>query len=100
MRSHVHWTSRAVNDLPSCHLTPCRKLKVSFVPSSFHDHDAARSETIEERLFCLTCWSNITRLLNTPIIGPNVEIVDSSWIDMLAGLSRCGILRMPPDFCA
>src|SRR5271165_464797 len=42
----------------------------------------------------------MTRLLNTPIIGASVEIVDSSWIDMLAGLSRCGILRMPPDFCA
>jgi len=27
-------------------------------------------------------------------------IVDSSWIDMLAGLSPWGILRMPPDFCA
>ena len=42
----------------------------------------------------------MTRLLNTPIIGPNVDIVNSSWIDMLAGLSRWGILRMPPDFCA
>src|ERR1700731_3242704 len=42
----------------------------------------------------------MTRLLNTPIIGPNVDIVDSSWIDMLAGLSRCGIRRMPPGFCA
>jgi hypothetical protein len=42
----------------------------------------------------------MTRLLNTPIIGPNAEIVDSSWIDMLAGLSRCGSLRVPPGFCA
>src|SRR5436190_1896099 len=42
----------------------------------------------------------MTRLLNTPIIGPSVDIVDSSWIDMLAGLSRWGIRRMPPGFCA
>src|SRR5437764_9695180 len=42
----------------------------------------------------------MTRLLNTPIIGPNVDIVDSSWIDMLAGLSRCGTRRTPPAFCA
>src|SRR5258708_11839545 len=42
----------------------------------------------------------MTRLLNTPIIGPSVAIVDSSWIDMLAGLVISGIRRMPPDFCA
>src|SRR6266446_6710258 len=42
----------------------------------------------------------MTRLLNTPIIGPSVAIVDSSWIDMLAGLVPSGIRRMPPDFCA
>src|SRR4051812_994693 len=40
------------------------------------------------------------RLLKTPIIGPRVAIVDSSWIDMLAGLVISGILRTPPDFCA
>jgi hypothetical protein len=39
-------------------------------------------------------------LLNTAIIGPSETIVDSSWIDMLAGLSPWGILSMPPDFCA
>src|SRR6516164_5746800 len=27
-------------------------------------------------------------------------IVDSSWIDMLAGLANPGICRMPPGFCA
>src|SRR5271157_1916235 len=42
----------------------------------------------------------MTRLLNTPIIGPRTAIVDSSWIDMLAGLSPEGILNMPPGFCA
>src|SRR5437879_2682752 len=42
----------------------------------------------------------MTRLLNTPIIGPSVAIVDSSWIDILAGLVPSGIRRMPPDFCA
>src|SRR5205823_3825991 len=26
--------------------------------------------------------------------------VDSSWIDMLAGLLLAGMRRMPPDFCA
>src|SRR5207253_533991 len=42
----------------------------------------------------------MTRLLNTPIIGPSAKTVDSSWIDMLAGLSGEYIFRMPPDFCA
>src|SRR5882762_1559408 len=42
----------------------------------------------------------MTRLLNTPIIGPSVAIVDSSWIDIEAGLVPSGIRRMPPDFCA
>jgi hypothetical protein len=38
--------------------------------------------------------------LNTPIMGPKVAIVDSSWIDMLAGLSPEGIRKIPPDFWA
>jgi len=42
----------------------------------------------------------MTRLLNTPIIGPRAAIVDSSWIDMLAGLSPEGIRKMPPGFWA
>src|SRR6266851_4350126 len=42
----------------------------------------------------------MTRLLNTPIIGPSVAIVDSSWIDIEAGLVIPGSRRMPPDFCA
>src|ERR1700730_4507985 len=42
----------------------------------------------------------MTRLLNTPIIGPSAKTVDSSWIDMLAGLSALNILRTPPCFWA
>ena len=38
----------------------------------------------------------MTRLLNTPIIGPSTAIVDSSWIDMLAGLVINGIRNVPP----
>src|SRR5947208_7540030 len=98
--SQVHLTSAAVNGLPSCHLTPWRKWKVSAVPVSSHDQSLARSGTIEARLFCATCWSNTTRLLNTPISGIPAAIVDSSWIDMLAGLAKPGICRMPPGFCA
>ena len=55
---------------------------------------------IDSRLFCFTCWSNMTRLLNTPIIGPIANTVASSWIDMLAGLSGVYIRRMPPCFWA
>src|SRR5262249_44748645 len=40
------------------------------------------------------------RLLNTPIIGPWPAMVASSWIDMLAGLSKKKTFRMPPCFCA
>ena len=40
----------------------------------------------------------MTRLLNTPIIGRLVASVDSSSIDMLAGLSKWPILRIPPCF--
>src|SRR4029077_16341704 len=99
-RSQVHLTSLAVNGLPSCHLTPWRNLKVSVTPCSLPDHSAARSGTIVSSRFCGMCWSNITRLLNTAIIGPSETIVDSSWIDMLAGLSPWGIFKMPPGFCA
>jgi hypothetical protein len=35
-----------------------------------------------------------------PISGIPAAIVDSSWIDMLAGLAKPGICRMPPGFCA
>ncbi len=33
-------------------------------------------------------WSNTTRLLNTGMNGNTVEIVASSWIDALGGLSQ------------
>ena len=52
------------------------------------------------RLFCFTFGSNTTRLLNTPMIGATIEIVPSSRIDMLPGLSRCHTFRIPPCFCA
>src|SRR6201982_451468 len=42
----------------------------------------------------------MTRLLNTPIIGPSAKTVASSWIDMLAGLSGLYIFKMPPCFWA
>src|ERR1051325_1330292 len=42
----------------------------------------------------------MTKLLNTAIIGCNAARVDSSRIDMLAGLSKCSIFSTPPDFCA
>src|SRR6516162_2134385 len=98
--SKVHTTSLAVNGLPSCQLTPSSSGKVSSVPSSFHDRPVARSGTTDCRLFCGTCWSNMTRLLNTPIIGPSAKTVASSWIDTLAGLSGLYIFRIPPCFWA
>src|SRR6202158_3080507 len=99
-RSQVHLTSAEVNGLPSCHLTPWRNLNVSSLASSLQAHSVARSGTIVSGLFCATCWSYITRLLKTPIIGRNAAPVASSCSDMLAGLSKNEILRMPPDFCA
>src|SRR5580704_8297611 len=68
-RSQVHLTSAEVKGWPSCHLTPSRNLKVSRVPSAFHDQLSARSGTIVSRLFCAICWSYSTRLLNTAIMG-------------------------------
>ena len=86
--SQVHLTSAAVNGLPSCHLTPCRSLKVSLVLPSSHDQLSASSGWMNSGRFCFSSCLNNTRLLKTPIIGATVEIVASSWIDMLAGLSR------------
>src|SRR5215510_9825225 len=99
-RSQVHLTSLAVNGLPSCHLMPWRSGKVSSVPSSLHDQLTARSGTIDCRLFCGTSCLYITRLLKTPIIGRLAAAVASSCNDMLAGLSKCDILRIPPCFWA
>src|SRR6185312_14615430 len=99
-KSQVHLTSAAVNGLPSCHLTPLRSLKVSAVLAASHDHSVARSGTTDLRPLCATCWSYMTRLLKTPIIGPCPAMVASSWIDMLAGLSKKYIFKTPPGFCA
>src|SRR5215471_2042879 len=99
-RSMVHLTSAAVKGLPSCHLTPWRNGKVSSVPSSFHDQLVARSGTIERRLFCGTSCLNMTRLLKMPDIGRLTACVDSSSIDMLAGLSKWPRCRIPPAFWA
>src|SRR5437588_7619817 len=99
-RSQVHLTSLAVNGLPSCHLTPCRSGNVSSVPSSFHDQLVARSGITDCMLVCGTSCLYMTRLLNTPIAGRSAATVDSSRIDVLAGLSKCDILRIPPGFWA
>src|SRR3984893_3465483 len=99
-RSQVHLTSLAVNGLPSCHLTPGRNGRVSSVPSSFHDQPVARSGTIDTMLFCATSCRYMTRLLKTPIIGRVTAPVASSCIDIEAGLSKCDMIRTPPDFCA
>src|SRR5271170_1095033 len=99
-KSQVHLTSAAVNGFPSCHLTPWRSGNRNSVPSSLHDQPVARSGTIEAREFCATCWSYMTRLLKTPIAGRNAAPVASSSSDMLAGLSKNEIFRMPPAFCA
>ncbi|CAB4691638.1 unannotated protein [freshwater metagenome] len=40
-RSIVATTSAEVKSLPSCHLTPLRRLKVQTLPSSFGFHDSA-----------------------------------------------------------
>jgi hypothetical protein len=64
-----------------------------------HDQSVARSGTIDWKPLCGTSCLYVTRLLKTPIIGPWAAIVASSWIDMLAGLSKKETLRTPPDFC-
>src|SRR6266850_1809142 len=95
-RSQVHLTSLAVKGLPSCHLTPWRSGNVSSVPSSFHDQLVARSGITDCMLVCGTSCLYMTRLLNTPIIGRKDATVDSSRIDMLAGLSKWDSFRTPP----
>ena len=41
-----------------------------------------------------------TRLLNSDMNGSTVELVASSWIEALGGLSRWYIFSTPPLFCA
>src|SRR4051812_40439424 len=86
--SQVHLTSDEVNGLPSCHFTPSRSLKVRSLPSLLHAHSVARSGTILSGRFCFSAGSNTTRLLYTDMNGMTVEIVASSWIEALGGLSR------------
>src|SRR6266481_1710110 len=97
-RSQVHLTSLAVSGLPSCQVMPWRNGKVSSVPSSLHDQLVARSGTTDCREFRGTSCLNMTRLLKTPIIGRWAKTVASSWIDMLAGLSRLYAVNTPPCF--
>jgi hypothetical protein len=51
-------------------------------------------------LFCGTDGSNTTRLLNTGMKGTTVDGLNSSWIDVLGGLSRWNMRSTPPRFCA
>jgi len=51
-------------------------------------------------LFCFMCWSNMTRLLNTPIVARAGTASTSSSIDMLGGESPACTCKMPPGFCA
>jgi hypothetical protein len=46
-----------------------------------------------------SCLNRI-RLLKTPENGATDEIVASSWIEALAGLSRWNTRKVPPAFCA
>jgi hypothetical protein len=49
---------------------------------------------------CNVLLEHDERLLKTPIIGRLAAPVASSSIDMLAGLSKWEVLRMPPGFWA
>src|SRR3546814_21017080 len=76
-RSQVHFTSAAVQGSPSCHLTPSRSLKVSFVRSSFHDQLSARYGRIVSRLLRRPSWWSTTRPFYTGIHAPNTAVDDS-----------------------
>src|ERR1700752_3754195 len=83
----VHCTSFAVNGWPSCHFTPWRSLKVSFVLVESQDQLSARSGMTVARLSCGLAGSNITRLLNTAANGITEAMVASSRSDVEGGLS-------------
>src|SRR4029077_15385306 len=74
--------------------------KVNSVPSSFHDVAVYRPWVWVPRLNCPTSCLYMIRLLKGCIGGCKAARVDSSRIDMLAGLSKCDSLRMPPCFWA
>ena len=98
--SKVHFTSALVNGLPSCHLTPSRNWNVSVRSSSLSAQDVARSGTTLSSRFSRLSGSNTTRLLNTAMNGMTVEIVASSRIEALGGLSRWVTRSVPPCFWA
>src|ERR1700754_1396625 len=83
----VHCTSLAVNGWPSCHFTPWRNLKVSFVLVASHDQLSARSGITVSMLSWGLAGSNITRLLNSAANGITEAMVDSSSSDVEGGLS-------------
>ncbi len=83
----VHCTSLAVNGAPSCHLTPCRSLKVSLVLVESHDQLSARSGITVSMLSCTLKGSNATRLLNTAANGVTEAMVASSCSEVEGGLS-------------
>jgi peptide/nickel transport system substrate-binding protein len=57
-------------------------------PAVIHDQLSARSGTMNSARFCFSSCLKMTRLLKTPMNGATDEIVASSCIDALAGLSR------------
>ena len=84
----MHLTSLDVNGLPSCHFTPCSSWNVSVVLALSHDQLLPISGTIVSRFASSFVWSNSTRLLKTGMNGNTVEIVASSWIEALGGVSH------------
>src|SRR5260370_7541956 len=62
-RSQVHLTSRAVNGLPSCQLTPLGRLKVSPGPSSLHHPPCATPGPTDPPL----CFPRYFPLPTTPL---------------------------------
>src|ERR1700761_5867522 len=81
----VHCTSLAVNGVPSCHLTPCRSLKVSLVFVASRDQLSARSGMIVSRLSWVFAGSNRTRLLKIAAKGVTEAMVDSSSSEVEGG---------------
>jgi len=78
-------------------LTPLRSENVSVFPSSLHFQLSARSGTMPSRLFLpLVLVEHDKVVEHPPSSASTTEIVPSSWIDMLAGLSRWVMRRMPP----
>src|SRR5262245_47220735 len=79
----VHWTSLAVNGLPSCHCTPLRRTSVSLVCDASHDQLSASSGTMVSRPLRGFDWLKMRRLLKTPENAMAVAIVASSIMEAL-----------------